>query len=193
SRREYPGGLWEWHRCHVQYRGRRHTVASRGDFIRRYELDDFLLRRSGATVVDGHAVQSLERGDGAGIVDGAYAARFLVGAGGTTWRGAGGRSPPRPARRAAAQGRDFPADAAEVAATRVGADGEPELLLHDDLGGYSWNVPKGGWLNVGTGTAAAREVLAAWADARGFFVASGHVPASARGALEHMEGHSYYL
>lgn len=193
SRREYPGGVWEWRRCHVQYRGKRHTVASRGDFIRRYELDDFLLRRSGATIVDGHAVQSLERRDGAWIVDGAYAARFLIGAGGTNCPVARRLFPAKPDRPVAAQEREFPADAAEVAATRVGADGEPELLLHDDLGGYSWNVPKGGWLNVGTGTAAAREVLAAWSAARGFFVASGHVPASASAALEHMEGHSYHL
>ena len=32
-----------------------------------------------------------------------------------------------------------------------GGDGEPELLLHDDLRGYSWNVPKTDWLNVGRG------------------------------------------
>jgi flavin-dependent dehydrogenase len=91
------------------------------------------------------------------------------------------------------QEREFESDAAEIAATRVGADGEPELLLHDDLGGYSWNVPKGGWLNVGTGTASARRVRAGWAAARDFFLDSGHVPPSARGPLGQMEGHSYHL
>jgi len=48
SRREYPGGVWPWRRCHVRYRGRDHSIGARGDFIRRVELDDFLLRRSGA-------------------------------------------------------------------------------------------------------------------------------------------------
>jgi flavin-dependent dehydrogenase len=195
SRREYPGGLWEWRRCHVQYRGERHTVASRGDFIRRYELDHFLLRRSGAVVIEDHGVQSLERQDGDGdwVVDGAFSAPFLIGAGGTNCPVARRLFPKKPHHPVAAQEREFPADAAEVAATRVGADGEPELLLHDDLGGYSWNVPKGGWLNLGTGTAAPRQVLAAWSTARDFFVGRGHVPASAAGPLEHMEGHSYYL
>ena len=193
ARGDYPGGLWPWRRCHVHYRGERHIVAARGDFIRRYELDDFLLRRSGATVIDGHAVQTLERADDRWIVDGAYSARWLVGAGGTTCPVARKLFPTKADRPVGAQEREFAGDAAEIAAARVGADGEPELLLHDDLGGYSWNVPKGEWLNVGTGTAAAKQVLSAWAVARGFFVDSGHVPASAREPLQHMEGHSYYL
>src|SRR6187401_2974752 len=44
----YPGGLWPWHTCHVRYRGIDRAVAVSGWFIRRYELDDHLLRTSGA-------------------------------------------------------------------------------------------------------------------------------------------------
>jgi len=65
SRREYPGGVWPWRRCHVRYRGRDHSIGARGDFIRRVELDDFLLRRSGAQRIQGTPVSSLERCDGA--------------------------------------------------------------------------------------------------------------------------------
>ena len=101
--------------------------------------------------------------------------------------------PPKPGRPVAAQERELRADAAEIAATRIGADGEPELLLHDDLGGYSWNVPKGAWLNVGTGTAAAKPVRSAWAAAQDFFLDNGHLPETARESLQRMEGHSYHL
>ena len=193
ARREYSGGLWPWRRCHVQYRGKRHSIAARGDFIRRWEFDHFLLRRSGATVIDGHAAEAFELEEGLWTVNGAYSARWLVGAGGTNCPVARKLFPPRPGRPVSAQEREFEVDAAEIAAARVGADGEPELLLHDDLGGYSWNVPKGGWLNVGTGTAAAKQVRSAWGAARSYFLDSGHVPASAREPLQHMEGHSYYL
>ena len=65
SRRGYPGGVWPWRRCHVRYRGRAYRIGAGGDFIRRVELDDFLLRRSGARVIEGHPVSSLKRHDGA--------------------------------------------------------------------------------------------------------------------------------
>ena len=37
--REYSRGLWEWHACHVHYRGTQYTVPGHGWFIRRFELD----------------------------------------------------------------------------------------------------------------------------------------------------------
>ena len=193
ARSEYRGGLWPWRRCHLQYRGELYSVPARGDFIRRWEFDEFLLRRSGATVIDGHGAAAFSRADDRWTVDGAYSARWLVGAGGTNCPVARKLFPAKPGRPVAAQERELELDAMEIAATRVGADGEPELLLHDDLGGYSWNVPKGAWLNVGTGTAAPRQVLSAWAAARSFFLDKGHLPANAREPLQRMEGHSYYL
>ena len=193
ARRDYPGGVWPWRRCHVRYRGRSYRISARGDFIRRVELDAFLLRRSGASVIEAHHVASLERRDGAWVVDGTYAAPWLVGAAGTHCPVARTLFPEKPGRPVAAQEREFESDAAEIAATRIGADGEPELLLHDDLGGYSWNVPKGAWLNVGTGTASARRVRSAFAAARSFFLDSGHLPESAREALEEVQGHAYHL
>ena len=192
ARAEYPGDVWPWRRCHVRYHGRSYRLAARGDFIRRVELDAFLLRRSGASFLEGH-VASVERRDGAWVVDGTYAASWLVGAGGTHCPVARALFPEKPGHPVAAQEREFESDAVEVSATRIGADGEPELLLHDDLGGYSWNVPKGRWLNVGTGTASARRVRSAFAAARSFFLDSGHLPQSARGPLEKVEGHAYHL
>src|ERR1041384_5944113 len=44
----YPRGIWEWNTCHVHYRRKDYAIPCHGWFIRRYELDDFLLRSSGA-------------------------------------------------------------------------------------------------------------------------------------------------
>src|SRR4029453_16860332 len=74
-----------------------------------------------------------------------------------------------------------------------GGGGEPELLLHDDLRGYSWNVPKTDWLNVGSGTVDPNQVRAAWQQAREHFTAAGPVPPESAADLEAMKGHKYYL
>jgi len=195
--REYTGDLWEWSRCHVRFRGYDRTVACRGFFIRRYQLDDFLLRRSGAELhlgVDVDAQAIARDGDGLWSVAG-LRARHLIGAAGTHCPVARLHTPVRPMRPVGAQEHEFPADRDAVARTRVGGDGEPELLLHDDLAGYSWNVPKTDWLNVGVGTADPGAVRAAWLAARDYLCAAGHVPAEAAPELEPraMRGHAYYL
>ncbi len=191
--REYPGGLWEWRTCHVTYGGQSRAIPCHGWFIRRVELDDFLLRRSGADLHLGVAVQDFARdADGLWSVGG-LRARHLVGAGGTHCPVARRFAPPRPSGPVGVQEHEFRADPAAIARTRAGGDGEPELLLHDDLRGYSWNVPKTDWLNVGSGTIEPHEVRAAWQKARTHFQAAGHVPAEAAADLESMKGHTYYL
>jgi len=191
--REYPGGLWEWSTCHVSYRGEDRAVRCRGWFIRRVELDDFLLRRSGAELHLGVPVQEIVRdGDGLWSIAG-LRARYLVGAAGTHCPVARLFTPPRPNGPVGVQEHEFRADPAAIARTRAGRDGEPELLLHDDLRGYSWNVPKTDWLNVGSGTVEPHEVRAAWQRARGHFTAAGHLPAEAAADLDAMKGHTYYL
>ena len=192
---DYSGGLWRWQTCHVRYGGVNHAVACRGFFIRRYEFDDFLLRRSGADLNLGISVQEIERdSDGLWAV-GPLRARHLVGAAGTHCPVARRHAPPRAFGPVGVQEHEFRADPAAIARTRLGQDGEPELLLHDDLGGYSWNVPKSDWLNVGAGTADPGRVRAAWQDARAYFSGSGHLPAESAAELEPkaMKGHAYYL
>lgn len=188
----YPASVWEWSRCHVQYAGTCHAVPGRGYFIRRYEFDAFLLERSGAEVVQ-HHVRGIEQQGGSWVVDATYSAPILIGAGGTHCVVARSCFEKQRTSLVAAQENEFLAGAEQVAKARLGRDGEPELLLHADLGGYSWNVPKGEWLNVGTGTSEPREVLTAWTAARDFFVAAGHIPASATACLDEVKGHSYYL
>ena len=78
-------------------------------------------------------------------------------------------------------------------ARRIGKDGEPELLLFDDVGGYGWNVPKSDWLNVGCGTLDADRVRDAWRATHDHLRAAGHLPDEAEPELAHVKGHSYYL
>ncbi|HEY5090052.1 MAG TPA: NAD(P)/FAD-dependent oxidoreductase [Polyangia bacterium] len=191
--REYPGGLWEWRTCHVRYGGEVRAIACHGWFIRRFELDDFLLRRCGAELHLGVSAGAIARdADGLWAV-GDLRARHLVGAGGTHCPVARLFPPPRPSGPVAAQEHEFRADPDAVARTRIGRDGEPELLLHDDLRGYSWNVPKTDWINVGAGTVDPNEVRAAWQKARAHFSQAGHVPSENAPELDAMKGHAYYL
>ncbi len=192
SPQEYPRGLWPWSRCHVQHGGKLRTFEGSGHFIRRYEFDDFLLSRSRARVVQ-HAVRKIERRADQWLLDDLYTSPVLVGAGGTHCPVARQLFASKRSKPVAAQEVELKAGYEGVAATRVGRDGEPELLLHGDLGGYSWNVPKGEWLNVGTGTSEPREVLAAWSAARELFTGAGHLPESAVDGLKTAKGHSYYL
>ena len=188
--REYPRGLWEWRSCHVHFRGVDHAIPCHGFFIRRYELDEFLLQRSGAELHLGVAVKAIERVDGAWQV-GDLRARYLVGAGGTHCPVARLLAPERPRRPLGVQELELPCDPQAVAETRVGADGEPELVLFDNLGGYGWNVPKTDWLNVGCGTLDANAVRDAWRATHAHLAR--HLPAAANAELAHVKGHSYYL
>jgi menaquinone-9 beta-reductase len=193
----YPRGLWEWHTCHVHYRGKDHAIPCHGWFIRRYELDDFLLRRSGADLHLGTSVKQIERdADGLWSIGGSIGglrARYLVGAGGTHCPVARMLGPTRPRRAVGAQELELQTDAAAVARARLGNDGEPELLLFDDIGGYGWNVPKSDWINVGCGTLDATATRDAWSTTREHLRAAGHIPPAADPQLDHMKGHSYFL
>ncbi|MCA9680408.1 MAG: NAD(P)/FAD-dependent oxidoreductase, partial [Myxococcales bacterium] len=191
--REYPRGLWEWHAAHVDFRGGHHDLPCHGWFIRRVELDDFLLHRSGADLHLGHNIKAIDRDDDGVWTVGELRARYLVGAGGTHCPVARVLAPPRPRGPVGVQEHEFQVDGAAVARTRAGADGEPELFLHDDLRGYAWNIPKTDWLNVGVGTLDPTAVRDAWHRARGHFDAVGHLPPDAGPGLDHVRGHSYYL
>ncbi|TMQ23413.1 MAG: NAD(P)/FAD-dependent oxidoreductase [Deltaproteobacteria bacterium] len=188
----YPHGLWEWHTCHVHYRGKDHAIPCHGWFIRRYELDQFLLRRSGAELHLGTAVKQIER-DADGWSIGPYRARYLVGAGGTHCPVARMLAPARPRRAVGVQELEFQLDASSVARTRLGRDGEPELVLFDDVGGYGWNVPKSDWLNVGCGTLDATAARGAWRHTHEHLRGAGHLPDTADAELAHIKGHSYFL
>ncbi len=189
----YPRGLWEWNTCHVHYRGKDHAIPCHGWFIRRYEFDDFLLHTSGADLHLGTNVKQIER-DASGLWSiGPLRARHLIGAGGTHCPVARMLAPTRPKRAVGVQELELQIDTISVARTRLGKDGEPELILFDDIGGYGWNVPKSDWINVGCGTLDATAARGAWRHTHDHLRAAGHLPPGAEPALEHIKGHSYFL
>jgi len=115
--------------------------------IRRFEFDAWLLARSGAEVVV-HRVRDIAREGGAYVVDGAFRAPYLVGAGGTRcpvyrtlFRAV---NPKAKSLQAATMEHEFPYQ---------WHDPRCHLwFLEKGLPGYGWYVPKAdGYLNIGVG------------------------------------------
>lgn len=124
--------------------------------IRRCEFDDYLLRRSGARVLQNTSVATLapdEHGKG-WIANDAIRARVVVGAGGhfcpvaRHMRGGRDSAAPVVAKEAEFPIPDGPAGAGDVA---------PELFFCRDMEGYGWCVRKGAYLNVGIGRREAQD------------------------------------
>ena len=190
---EYPGGLWEWNTCHVHYRGKHYALPGHGWFIRRFELDEWLLRDCGAELHLGTNVKDINREPDGTWRIGELRARLLIGAGGTHCPVARMLAPPRPRRAVGAQELELQADAAAIARTRAGKDGEPELVLFDSLAGYGWTIPKRDWLNVGCGMLDATTVRDAWQTTHAVLRDAGHVPRDVEPQLAQLKGHSYFL
>jgi geranylgeranyl reductase family protein len=120
--------------------------------IRRREFDDYLLQRSGARLLPGQPLESMERRDGRWLVNGAIMAPLIIGAGGhfcpvARFLGAKlGAGEPA----VAAKEIEFEMDQAQRRDCRVRAD-MPELYFCRDLKGYGWCFRKGSYLNIGLG------------------------------------------
>lgn len=117
----------------------------------RVELDDFLLRRSGARLLLGEPVTSLRRTRDRWIVNDRIEAPVLVGAGGhqcPVARALGARA----AGEAAVVAREVEFALSEAQQARCRIDpATPLVRLCRDLRGYGWVLRKGGRINVGLG------------------------------------------
>lgn len=156
--------------------------------IRRWELDAYLLERSGARVREGVGVERLSWDGGAWTADGRIRAPVVVGAGGGQCPVARQVAGPLAASSLiVAQEVEFLMDQRQRSACRVLPE-VPELYFSADLEGYGWCVRKGDWLNVGLGRRGGARLrrhvaeFVAWAHALGRIPAD--VPARWR-------GHSY--
>jgi menaquinone-9 beta-reductase len=124
--------------------------------VRRFEFDDYLLRRSGARLILGKALSSVERaGDGwivnGEVTNGEIRARMLIGAGGhfcPVARHLGASA--RKEEAVAAQEIEFEMTAEQRGACAIRGDA-PELYFCADLKGYGWCFRKGDFLNIGLG------------------------------------------
>jgi flavin-dependent dehydrogenase len=116
--------------------------------IRRCEFDDFLLRRSGARVLEGLGIETLRRTSDTWVVNETIETPMVIGAGGhfcpvaRYLRGGSDTATPVVAKEA-----EFLLDGHR---TNIAAGG-PELFFCRDLEGYAWCVRKGDYLNVGIG------------------------------------------
>ena len=145
--RDYPLSLMTFDELHLHWKALTVRLKSRQHSIRRFEFDDFLLRRASVRVLQ-HKVCEIHRDGGDHIVDGEFRARFLVGAGGTAcpvYRTLfHDRNPRSSALQTATYEQEFAYD---------WADPRCHLWFFDDgLPGYAWYVPKAnGYINVGLG------------------------------------------
>lgn len=144
---DYPYSFMTFEALHLHWKFLSGKFNSRQHSIRRYEFDDFLLRRSGATVRT-HKVREIRRDNGDFVIDGEFRSKFLVGAGGTSC----------PVYRTFFRQR-LERNGGLQAATLEQEFGynwqEPACHLwffKDGLPGYAWYVPKAnGHINIGLG------------------------------------------
>jgi flavin-dependent dehydrogenase len=154
--------------------------------IRRCEFDNFLLRRSGARVLDGTPVTTVRRRGGAWIVNDEIEAPVVVGAGGHFCPIAryllGDRDEPKPI-----VAKELELRLADDH-TSVASD-TPELFFSPDLEGYAWCVRKGNYLNIGIGRRDHRDFSAHVQEFVAFLTGSGR---AAGAATLRWRGHAYH-
>ena len=144
---DYPRGFLTFERLVLHWKILAAKPASLQHSIRRYEFDDFLLKRSGATVLR-HKVSEIVREDDDFLIDGEFRCRYLIGAGGTACpvykTFFNERNPRVSALQTATFEQEFAYDWQDPAC---------HLWFFDDgLPGYAWYVPKAnGYVNVGLG------------------------------------------
>lgn len=120
--------------------------------IRRFELDDYLLRRSGARLELGEALRTLERQTDGWLVNGRLRARMLVGAGGHFCPVARHLGADLGASESIVAAQEIEFAMTPEQSQRCAALGErPELYFCRDLKGYGWCFRKGSYLNIGLG------------------------------------------
>lgn len=187
----YPHRFNTFENIVVHIKGFTFKLDSPQHSIRRFEFDDYLLKSSGAQVVN-HNVKNIEKKNGAYVVDDAFESEYLVGAAGT-------RCPVY---------REFFRDANPRAKELQAATFEHEFpyewfdprchlwFFRKGLPGYAWYVPKeNGYLNCGIGGMADKlksrgeDIKGFWNDFTGLLEKKGFV----RGFEYSPKGYSYFL
>lgn len=159
--------------------------------IRRCEFDDYLLRRSGARMRLGQAVESLRRDGERWVINDAVATPLLIGAGGhfcPVARHLGARLGAAETAVTAKEA-EFEMNAGQVAACQVRPE-MPELYFFPDMKGYGWCIRKGRYLNVGIGMEQAHGLSGALESFCNFLGKDGRIPS---GIPEKFHGHAYLL
>jgi len=159
--------------------------------IRRFEFDHFLLQRSGARLLEGIPLTSLERSEAGWIVNGELCAEVLIGAGGhfcpvARFLGANARQEIA----VSAQETEFEMNSRQQAGCVIRPE-IPELYFCPDMKGYGWCFRKGNFLNVGIGRLDPHSFPHHVAAFLEFLKRSGKIKFPLPGAK--MPGHAYLL
>jgi flavin-dependent dehydrogenase len=158
--------------------------------IRRREFDEYLLRRSGARLLEPGALTNLERDNGGWIVSGRTKARLLVGAGGHFCPVAKLTGAKRTRENAVvAQEAEFEMDQRQQAGCRI-RPSVPELYFCADIRGYGWCFRKDNFLNIGLGRMDQHRLSEHVAAFVRFLQAAGRITFDVPAALL---GHAYLL
>jgi flavin-dependent dehydrogenase len=157
--------------------------------IRRYEFDDYLLKRCGARLVQGEPLTTLERRGDFWIANGHIRTPLVVGAGGhfcpvARFMGAKFGSETI----VAAQEAEFEMDARQQTHCSIRAE-IPELYFCADMKGYGWCFRKGNILNVGLGRLDKHQLSRHVADFLDFLKAASRVSFE----VPALAGHAYLL
>ena len=158
--------------------------------IRRFEFDDYLLKRCGAAVLEGLAFEGMERHNGVWLVNGEIRARLVVGAGGhfcPVARQFGAKMGSEEI--VVAQEAEFEMDARQQAACSIKPE-IPELYFCADMRGYGWCFRKGNVLNVGLGRLDRRSLSGHVAEFLAFLKRTGKVAFDLPSSIL---GHAYLI
>lgn len=188
---DYPHSFMTFENLHVHWKALSARPGTRQHSIRRYEFDDYLLRRSGA-VFHQHKVRDIRHHNGSYVVDDRFRSKFLVGAGGTACpvfkTFFSDRHPRGSSLQTATYEQEFPYDWQDPACHL--------WFFEAGLPGYAWYVPKAnGYINVGLGGMASqlkqrhKHLREYWAD----FVAKLNRIGLVRCDEFDPKGYSYYL
>ncbi|MDO6441368.1 NAD(P)/FAD-dependent oxidoreductase [Marinobacter sp. 2_MG-2023] len=159
--------------------------------IRRCEFDDYLLARTNTPKKLGTPVKSITRKDGNWLINYAWSAPLLVGAGGHFCPVARlvGDGPGSHETVVAAKEIEFEMTQEQAKTCEARGD-TPELWFCKDLKGYAWVFRKGNYLNVGLGREDNHKLTAHLQDFVEAMKSAGRVPENLSGRFK---GHAYLL
>ena len=188
---DYALSFMTFDRLHLHWKKLTLKLRTTQHSIRRYEFDDFLLKRSGATVIR-HKARGIRRDSAGYVIDDAFRCKYLIGAAGTACpvhrTFFSYRSPRDSALQTATYEQEFSCD---------WDNPECHLWFFDDgLPGYAWYVPKAnGYINIGLG-GMAEQLKQSGGNVRGYwqkFVAKLHRLGLVRCEDLNPSGYSYFL
>ncbi|MFH1043555.1 MAG: NAD(P)/FAD-dependent oxidoreductase [Pseudomonadota bacterium] len=159
--------------------------------IRRCEFDHYLLQRSGARMLLGQTLKSLERRGDQWIINDAIATPLLIGAGGHFCPVARFLGAKLGAAEPAVTAKEIEFEMSPEQAATCGARADtPELYFCRDLKGYGWCFRKSDYLNIGLGREGNRGLSEHLKEFCDFLRQRGGIP---RNIPDKFHGHAYLL